>query len=129
MRQLRMALEDAPGEQIDERFEEIAQEELGVLEHARRLAGGAVAGAADEHRDVPRQDDAARLERGPQRLPRRIVELRVDVGDHQVDLTHPASGGQPRQFLQSRHRGVSGSIGTPISRSGAAGQNSSSQSL
>src|SRR5262249_60455678 len=71
--QLRMPLEDAPGEEIDEGLEEVRQEKLGVLEDARGLAGGAISRLADEHRDVPRQDDAAVLERLPERLPRRVV--------------------------------------------------------
>src|SRR5262252_4680189 len=61
--QLRVALEDAPGEGL----EEIPEEELGVLEDARRLAGHAIARLADEDRDVPGQDDAALLQRLPER--------------------------------------------------------------
>src|SRR3989442_13055804 len=85
-----MALEDAPGEEVDEGLEEVRQEELGVLEDARRLAGDAIARLADEHRDVPGEDDAALLERLPERLPGRVVELRVDVGDHAIHLPHAA---------------------------------------
>src|SRR6185369_11742817 len=73
--QLRMSLEDAPGEEVDEGLEEVREEELGVLEDARRLAGGTIARLADEHRDVPREDDAAVLEGVPERLPGRVVEL------------------------------------------------------
>src|SRR5262245_6129638 len=97
-----MALEDAPGEEIDEGLEEVRQEELGVLEDARRLAGHSIARLADEHRDVPGQDDAALLERLPERLPGRIVELGVDVGDHQVHLTYAALGPQPLEFGERR---------------------------
>src|SRR5262244_3321954 len=72
--QSRVALEDAPGEEIDEGLEEIREEELGVLEDARRLAGDAIARLADEHRDVPGEDDAAALlKRLPERLPGRVV--------------------------------------------------------
>src|SRR6266478_9482918 len=85
-----MALEDAPGEEVDEGLEEVRQEELGVLEDARRLAGDAIARLADEYCDVPGEDDAAVLERLPERLPGRIVELRVDVGDHEIHLAHAA---------------------------------------
>src|SRR5215469_9058928 len=41
--QPRMALQNAPGEQIDKRFEKIVEETLGVLEHAGGLAGSATA--------------------------------------------------------------------------------------
>src|SRR3989449_5647707 len=88
--QLRVPLENAPGEEVDEGLEEVREEELGVLEDARGLAGGAIARLADEHRDVPRENDAAPLERLPERLPRRVVQLGVDVGDHQIDLAHAA---------------------------------------
>ena len=60
---------------------------------------------------------------------RRIVELRVDVGDHQRDLAHAASWRRGACNSSVAPSGFSGSIGTPISRSGAAAQNSSSQSL
>src|SRR5205809_2959424 len=73
--QLRVSLEDAPGEEVDEGLEEGREEELGVLEDARGLADGTVARLADEHRDVPRENDAALLEDLPERLPRRVVEL------------------------------------------------------
>src|SRR6185369_13543181 len=56
-----MALEDAPGKEVDEGLEEVREEELGVLEDARGLAGDAIVRLADEHRDVPRQNDAALL--------------------------------------------------------------------
>src|SRR5438105_11144058 len=49
--QLRVPLENAPGEEIDERIEKIREEELGVLEDARGLAGDTIARLADEHRD------------------------------------------------------------------------------
>src|SRR5215469_10572351 len=88
--QSRVSLEDAPGEEVDEGLEEVREKELGVLEDARRLADGAIARLADEHGDVPREDDAALLEELPERFPRRVVELGVDVGDHQVDLTYAA---------------------------------------
>src|SRR5437870_1947799 len=88
--QLRMPLEDAPGEEVDERLEEVREEELGVLEDARGLADGTVPRLADEHRDVPRENDAAVLEGLPERLPGRVVELGVDVGDHQIHLAHAA---------------------------------------
>ena len=68
--QLRVAFQDAPGEQVDKRFEEIAQEELGVLEHAGGLAGDAVARLADKHGDVPGEDDAGLLERAATAAPR-----------------------------------------------------------
>src|SRR5207244_7059752 len=55
--QSRVALEDAPGEEVDEGLEEVREEELGVLEDARRLAGDAIARLADEHRDVPGEAD------------------------------------------------------------------------
>ena len=103
--ELRVAFEDAPGEQIDKRFEKIVEKPLGVLEHAGGLARGAAASDRQEHRDVPGQDDAALFERRPQRLPGRVVELRVDVGDHQIDLPHPASGDQAPQFRQRAGRG------------------------
>src|SRR5207245_10835240 len=77
-------------EEVDEGLEEVREEELGVLEDARGLAGDTIARLADEHRDVPREDDAALLEGLPERLPRRVVELGVDVGDHQIDLAHAA---------------------------------------
>src|SRR5215469_11406032 len=48
--ELRVAFENAPGKQIDKRFEEIGHEEFGILEHARRFAGGAGVAIA-EHRD------------------------------------------------------------------------------
>ena len=57
--QLRVPLEDAPGEEVDEGLEEVREEELGVLEDARRLARGTIARLADEHRDVPGENDAA----------------------------------------------------------------------
>src|SRR5215475_7850878 len=91
--ELRMALEDAPGEQVDKRFEEIRHEEFGVLEHACRLAGSARVAIA-EYRDVPRKDDPGFLKRRPQLLPSRVVKLGIDVGDHQRDLPHPAFGGK-----------------------------------
>src|SRR6266851_3105974 len=84
--ELGVTFEDAPGEQIDKRFEEISQKELGVLEDARRLAGDAVARLPDKDRDVPGEDDAGLFERAPQLLPGRVVELGVDVGNHQRDL-------------------------------------------
>src|SRR5438309_10359877 len=65
--QSRVALEDAPGEEADEGLEEVREEELGVLEDARRLAGDAIARLADEPREVPGEDDAAVLERLPER--------------------------------------------------------------
>src|SRR5207245_1004026 len=40
--QSRMTLEDAPGEEVDEGLEEVREEELGVLEDARCLAGDAI---------------------------------------------------------------------------------------
>src|SRR6202008_1979546 len=55
--QSRVALEDAPGEEVDEGLEEVRQEELGVLEDARRLAGHAIARLADEDRDVAGRDE------------------------------------------------------------------------
>src|SRR5947207_4123951 len=61
--QPRVPLENAPGEEIDEGPEEVREEELGVLEDARGLAGGATARLAHEPRDVPRANDAALLER------------------------------------------------------------------
>src|SRR5215469_7253679 len=88
--QLRVSLENAPGEEVDEGLEEVREEELGVLENARRLAGDAIARLADEHRDVPREDDAALLERLPDRLPRRVVELRIHIRDHEIHLAYPA---------------------------------------
>src|SRR5215813_14789951 len=95
-----MALEDAPGEEIDEGLEEVREEELGVLEHARRLAGDAIARLANEHRDVPREDDAALLERLPEWLPGRVVELRIDVGGHEIRLAHAALGPHPLELGQ-----------------------------
>src|SRR5215475_10695276 len=86
--QLRVPLENAPGEEVDEGLEEVREEELGVLEDARRLADGTIARLADEHGDVPREDDAALFEQLPEWLPGRVVELGVDVGDHQVDLAY-----------------------------------------
>src|SRR6516162_9319241 len=50
---LRMAFEDAPGEQIDKGLEEVVHIEFGVLEYAGGLAGDTVAGTAQKHRDVP----------------------------------------------------------------------------
>ncbi len=47
----------------------------------------------------------------------------------QLDLAHAALGGRAARSSASAPSGVSGSIGTPISRSGAAWQNSISQSL
>src|SRR5262245_26562935 len=88
--QLRMALEDAPGEEVDKGLEEVREEEFRVLEDARRLARDAIARLADEHRDVPGEDDAALLERLPEGLPGRVIELRVDVGDHEIYLAHAA---------------------------------------
>src|SRR6266436_4387740 len=55
--ELRVAFEDAPGEQIDKRLEEIAHKEFGVLEDARGLALGAVAHSAEEYGNVPGEDD------------------------------------------------------------------------
>src|SRR3977135_1690200 len=141
-----MALEDAPGEEVDEGLEEVREEELGVLEDARRLAGDASARLADERRDVPGEDDAALLERLPERLPGRVIELGVDVGDHEIHLAHaalrphplelgerppgrPPPSALPRPTAATAPSGVSGSIGRPMSRSGAALQKSSSQSL
>ena len=123
-----MTLQDAPGEEVDEGLEEVREKELGVLEDARRLAGDAIARLADEHRDVPGEDDAALLERLPERLPGGVVELGVDVGDHEIHLTHAAFRAHPLE-LGERALGDSGSIGRPMSRSGAALQKSSSQSL
>src|SRR5262245_33216766 len=88
--QLRVPLENAPGEEVDERLEEVREEELGVLEDARGLAHLTIAGLPDEHRDMPREDHPALLEHVPERLPCRVVELGVDVGDHQIDLAHAA---------------------------------------
>src|SRR5215472_7363798 len=48
----RMAFEDAPGKQVDKRFEKIGHKEFGVLEHARRFAGGARVAIA-EYGNVP----------------------------------------------------------------------------
>src|SRR5262245_11144751 len=59
--QLRVPLENAPGEEIDEGLEEVREEELGVLKDARGLTGDTIARLADEHRDVPRENDAALL--------------------------------------------------------------------
>jgi hypothetical protein len=55
-------LEDAPCEEVDEGLEEVREEELGVLEDARGLAGRTIPRLADEHRDVPRENDTAVLE-------------------------------------------------------------------
>src|SRR5215813_113713 len=88
--QLRVPLENAPGEEVDERLEEVREEELGVLEDARGLAHGTIAGLPDEHRDMPREDHPALLEHVPERLPCQVVDLGVDVGDHQIDLAHAA---------------------------------------
>src|SRR5215510_801039 len=96
--QSRVTLEDAPDEEVDEGLEEVRQEELGVLEDARRLAGDAIARLADEHGDVPGEDDAALLEGPPERLPGRIVELGTDVGDHEIHLTHAALGSDPLEL-------------------------------
>src|SRR5262249_58501263 len=41
--QLRVTLEDAPGEEVNEGLEEVREEELGVLEAPRRLAPDALA--------------------------------------------------------------------------------------
>src|SRR6266446_6465798 len=89
---LRVAFEDAPGEQIDKRLEEIAHKEFGVLEDARGLALGAIAHSAEEYGNVPGEDDPGIFEQRPQRLPGRVVELGVDVGNMQIDLARPASG-------------------------------------
>src|SRR6516162_11402068 len=88
--ELWVAFEDAPGEQIDKGLEEIAHEEFGVFEDARGIAGGPLAQPAEEYRDVPREDDAGVFEQRPERLPSRIVELWLDVGDLQIDLAHAA---------------------------------------
>src|SRR5438552_29579 len=96
--QSRMTLEDAPGEEVDEGLEEVREEELGVLEDARCLAGDAIARLADEHCDVPGEDDAAVLEGLPEGLPGRVVELGIDVGDHEVYLAHAALGPHPLEL-------------------------------
>src|SRR5215472_12466276 len=82
--QTRVAFENAPGEEIDKRFEEIVEEALGVLEDAGGLAGGAAARHRQEYGDVPGQDNAALLQRAPQRFPARIIELRLALCDHQI---------------------------------------------
>ena len=99
-----MALQNAPGEQVDKRFEEIVEKALGVLEHAGGLASGATARHRQEYGDVPGQHDAALLQRLPQRFPARIIELRLDLRDHQIDLAHTALGDQPLQFGERRLR-------------------------
>src|SRR5262245_1105702 len=66
------ALAKAPPEEVDEALEEVPEEELRVLEDSRRLAGDAIARLPDEYRDVPGEDDAAVLERLPERLPGRV---------------------------------------------------------
>src|SRR5438094_1380263 len=98
-----MPLEDAPGEEVDEGLEEVREEELGVLEDARGFAGDTIARLAGEHRDVPGENDAAGLEGLPERLPRRVVELGVDVGDHQIDLTHAALRDEAFELGQGGH--------------------------
>ncbi len=78
--------------------QEVREEELGVLEDARRLAGDAIARLADEHGDVPGEDDAGLFERLPERFPGRVVELGVDVGDHEIHLAHAALGPHPLEL-------------------------------
>src|SRR5262245_246841 len=88
--QSRVPLEDAPREEVDEGIEKVREKELGVLKDARGVANSAIARLADEHGDVPREDDAALFEQLPEGLPGRVVELGVDVGNHQVDLAYAA---------------------------------------
>jgi hypothetical protein len=64
----------------------------------------AIARLADEHRDVPGEDDAALLERLPERLPGRVVELGVDVGDHEIHLAHAALGPQALELGERAFR-------------------------
>src|SRR5206468_11886730 len=96
--QSRVALEDAPGEEVDEGLEEVRKKELGVLEDARRLARDTITRLTDEHRDVPGEDDPTLLERLPERLPRRVIELGVDVGDHQIHLPYAALRPHPLEL-------------------------------
>src|SRR6516162_5493236 len=90
--QTRVAFENAPGEEINKRFEEIVEEALGVLEHAGGLAGGATARHRQEDSDVPGQYNAALFQRVPQRFPARIIELRLALCDHQIDLPDATLG-------------------------------------
>src|SRR6516162_2122436 len=57
-------------------FEDVVHIEFGVLEYAGGLAGDTVAGTAQKHRDVPRQDEPGVFEGLPHRFPGRVVELR-----------------------------------------------------
>ena len=99
-----MALQNTPSEQVDKRFKEIVEEALGVLEHAGGLASGAAARHRQEYGDVPGQHDAGLFQRRPQRFPARIIELRIDLRDHQIDLAHTALGDEPLQFGERRLR-------------------------
>src|SRR5512134_3709779 len=100
-----MPLEDAPGEEIHERIEELPHEELGGGEDARRLAGfgrrdAELAAAATEHRHVEGKDQTGFLECPPERLPGGIVQARLYPGDLQVGLAQAALAGEPVNLLR-----------------------------
>jgi hypothetical protein len=87
-----VALEDAPGEQVDERVEELLDEHLGVEEGrpgAALVLVERVAGLG-EHGDVEGEDDARLLEQVEQRLPALVLEPRLGDRDLQVGLAAAA---------------------------------------
>src|SRR5437867_1126229 len=103
-----MPLQNAPGEEIDERLEELPHEQLRVREDTRRLAlfrrGHTLLAATEEHYDVEGQNEARLFERGPDRFPGRIVKTRCHPGHLQVGLTEPALLRQPIHFIAGSSR-------------------------
>ena len=53
---------------------------------------------------MPGEDDPGLFKQGPERLPGRIVEFRLNVGDLQIDLAHPAFHREARQLGHCRIR-------------------------
>ena len=96
-------------------------EELGIREHAAALPAARLPGPPNTV--MPRQDDPAVFQRG-QRVPCRVVELRLDLGDQVTCRTPPfaarRSSATPSAFRQ--HRRTNQAVG-------ATAQNSISQSL
>src|SRR5690606_28840871 len=102
--ELRVPLEDAPGEQVDERVEELLDEHLGMEEGGAGAALVLVERIArlGEDGDVEREDDSRLLEQVEQRLPAFVFEARLCDGDLQVSLADASLFGETLELVVSR---------------------------